>query len=260
MATFLERYDADTHPPTRREAWHDLVRRTLVPALALWVLVVGIGLLIRGPLGDLEGEDVVNEGLVEARTPVLNSLTSVWSLIGSTEFIIGACLIAMLVLWRRVRQWWLAFVPAIAVSVQALIFMSAALVVGRSRPEVEQLEESPPTSSFPSGHTGAATAFYVVLAMLSQRIKNPVLRWTATVLCLLVPLAVGFARLYRGMHHPSDVAVGAINGLVCAGLAWRYLRRDQTELAEDVQDALTDPDPGEPDAEPTPDPSAQTRA
>jgi membrane-associated phospholipid phosphatase len=25
--------------------------------------------------------------------------------------------------------------------------------------------------------------------------------------------------LYRGMHHLSDVIVGAINGLVCAGLA-----------------------------------------
>ncbi|HQV92774.1 MAG TPA: phosphatase PAP2 family protein, partial [Phycicoccus sp.] len=33
------------------------------------------------------------------------------------------------------------------------------------------------------------------------------------------------ARLYRGMHHISDVTVGMINGIVSALLAWHYLRR-----------------------------------
>ena len=45
-------------------------------------------------------------------------------------------------------------------------------------------------------------------------------------LSLLVPVGVGTARLYRGMHHPTDVLMGFVNGLVCAFLAWNYLRRD----------------------------------
>ena len=40
-----------------------------------------------------------------------------------------------------------------------------------------------------------------------------------------MPLLVGYARLYRGMHHLSDVLVGAVNGVVCMLLAWNYLRR-----------------------------------
>jgi len=32
------------------------------------------------------------------------------------------------------------------------------------------------------------------------------------------PFLVAYARLYRGMHHLSDVVVGAIDGLICAGL------------------------------------------
>ena len=61
---------------------------------------------------------------------------------------------------------------------------------------------------------------------MAQRIRNRVLRGVVTVLCLLVPLSVGTARLYRGMHHPTDVLMGFVNGLVCAFLAWNYLRRD----------------------------------
>jgi membrane-associated phospholipid phosphatase len=37
--------------------------------------------------------------------------------------------------------------------------------------------------------------------------------------CSVIPVLVAYARLYRGMHHLSDVVVGAINGLACAALA-----------------------------------------
>jgi membrane-associated phospholipid phosphatase len=41
--------------------------------------------------------------------------------------------------------------------------------------------------------------------------------------CSVIPVLVAYARPYRGMHHLSDVIVGAINGLVCAALAARCL-------------------------------------
>ena len=161
----------------------------------------------------------------------LDAVTAVLSAIGTTEFIIGACVLFVALFWWRTKQWWLAIVPPQAIAVQAIVFMTAALVVGRERPDVEKLDESPPTSSYPSGHTGASTAFYVVLAMLAQRIGNRALRIVVTVVCLLVPVAVGTARLYRGMHSLSDVLMGALNGLVCAFLAWNYLRRDTSSAA-----------------------------
>jgi membrane-associated phospholipid phosphatase len=30
---------------------------------------------------------------------------------------------------------------------------------------------------------------------------------------------VGFARVYRGLHHPTDVFIGALLGLACLGIA-----------------------------------------
>jgi len=46
---------------------------------------------------------------------------------------------------------------------------------------------------------------------------------------LAIPLLVAFARLYRGMHHITDIAAGLLNGVICALLAvgW-YKHRART--------------------------------
>ena len=159
------------------------------------------------------------------RTQTWDSVTMVWSHIGNTEIVIGVCVVAVGLLWWRTREWWRALVPAIAISLQATVFVIATAVVGRPRPHVPHLDPAPPTSSYPSGHVGASTALYVSFALLAQSIERPVLRRLVTTLFLVIPVLVAWARLYRGMHHLSDILVGALNGVVCALLAWAYLRR-----------------------------------
>jgi membrane-associated phospholipid phosphatase len=80
---------------------------------------------------------------------------------------------------------------------------------------VTHLDRAPPTSSFPSGHTGAAIALYAALAVVVlRRTRRRWVRGVSVTLLLAVPVLVGLSRLYRGMHHPSDVA----GSVVCAGL------------------------------------------
>ena len=50
------------------------------------------------------------------------------------------------------------------------------------------------------------------------------LRRLVIVVCAVIPVLVAYARLYRGMHHLSDVLIGALNGIACALLAWTCLR------------------------------------
>ena len=226
MTSFLHRYELDTSAPTVAQAARDAAVRAFAPAALWWAVVVGIGVLITGPLDGVPSERAVSEWFAEHRVAWLNSATSVMSNIGATFFIIAACAVAIATLWWRTRQWWFALVPGLAVALQALVFLTSSLVVGRDRPEVEKLDDSPPTTAYPSGHTGASTAFYLTMAFLAQRIRRPWLRRVVTVLVLLVPIGVGTARLYRGMHSLTDVLVGAANGVVCALLAWNYLRRD----------------------------------
>lgn len=222
---FLTRYVDDRSRPPVRSALRDLAVRAVAPGFLLWLAVLGTGLLITGPLGDLAEEDQLTRSVQAGRTAAWDAVTMVWSRIGNTEVIIGTCVLVVAVVWWRTKEWWFAVVPAVAISLQATVFVVAAAVVGRERPEAEHLDPAPPTSSYPSGHTGAAVALYLSLALMAGRIRHPALRRGVRVLCLVIPFLVAYARLYRGMHQLSDILVGAANGVACALLAWAYLRR-----------------------------------
>lgn len=64
--------------------------------------------------------------------------------------------------------------------------------------------------SFPSGHT--ASAFYTATAL---SISYP--KWYVIVPTYLWASSVAWARMYQGVHYPTDVLAGAIVG---AGSAW----------------------------------------
>ncbi|BDZ41856.1 hypothetical protein GCM10025865_11550 [Paraoerskovia sediminicola] len=230
MNTFVHRYELDTSRPTAKTVARDVVVRGLLPAAALWALITGVGLLIVGPLGDLPQGDAVEQWFESNRTDTLTPVSMIVSGAGMTQVVIAITVITVALLWWRTRQWWFALVPALAVSLQALVFFFAGLTVGRERPDVSHLDDSPPTTSYPSGHTGASSALWFTLAMLAQRITNPVLRRVVTVVCVLMPFLVGTARLYRGMHAPSDVVMALVNGAVCMVIAWAYLRRDVSRV------------------------------
>ena len=206
--------------PDRRTAMRGLLTRALAPGLVLWLTIAGFGLLLAAPLKWWNhSESTLNRWLQDTRDRTWDSVTALWSHIGNTEIIIGVCVVAVVVLWWRTRRWWFAVIPAIAISLQATIFVTASAVIGRPRPDVPHLDPAPPTSSYPSGHVGASVALYTSLAIMATSIERTWLRRAVIGVCSVIPFLVAYARLYRGMHHLSDVMVGAVNGLVCAGLA-----------------------------------------
>lgn len=237
--SYVTRWEDDAARPTAGEAARDLAVRVLAPLTVWWLVVVGIGLLLTdGPLKDAGiAEEGINRDLESSRTSLWNSITLVFSWTGATVSIVGLCLVVVGVVWWRTRQWWYAVIPLVAISLQASVFFLTTLLIDRERPDVEKLDDSPPTSSFPSGHTGAATGLYFSLALLALRIRHPALRLVVVVLLLTVPFFVASARLYRGMHHVSDVLVALLNGSVATLLAWGWLRRDDTANTANTDDA-----------------------
>lgn len=115
------------------------------------------------------------------------------------------------------------------------MFLAVTESVDRARPHVHRLDASPPTSSYTSGHTGAATALYAGLAVLVlSRVRRP-WRWPLAGLLFLVPLAVGVSRLYRGMHHPTDVIGGMTNGTLSLLIVARAVFTDGSVAAVPAQ-------------------------
>jgi len=92
-------------------------------------------------------------------------------------------------------------------------------VVHRERPDVPRLEKLPVDASYPSGHTAASIAVYGGIALLlASRIRNRAARIAIWAVAVLIPVYVAFSRMYRGMHHPIDIAGGVVIGVaaLCA--------------------------------------------
>ncbi|MEU6313316.1 diacylglycerol kinase family protein [Streptomyces sp. NPDC047014] len=193
-----------------RLVWLLPVQTVSMVLLGLWVTHVAVG------LWPLTEEDRLSEAFATHRTPVGNSVTAGLSLLASTEGIVAVTLVCLAVLLAAppAPRWSAALFLGASVAVQSAVFLVVTYFVERPRPEVPQLDGAPPTSSFPSGHVGASVALYGGLATLVlSRTRGPWRYVTAGAL-LLAPPAVAFSRVYRGMHHMSDVMGGLLNGTV----------------------------------------------
>jgi undecaprenyl-diphosphatase len=119
----------------------------------------------------------------------------------------------------RGRQVAVAGLGAVAVT-SALANLVVKGVARRVRPSVEvpaaRRLEQPASSSFPSGHTASAAAFSGVVGREVPQLWLP-LNATAA--------AVGFSRVYTGVHYPGDVAIGWLLGKSVAAVARRLLHR-----------------------------------
>lgn len=82
---------------------------------------------------------------------------------------------------------------------------SAPVPAGRELPD-------PESSSFPSGHTASGAAY-------SGAVGRALPRWWAPLNALAA--TIGFSRVYTGVHHPTDVAVGWVVGKAIAAIVRR---------------------------------------
>jgi membrane-associated phospholipid phosphatase len=201
----------------------------IVPLFAIVVVgyigmvaaLVGIGELIVH-LGVLAGlrdwDEAASRWLADHRSGFLDSVTGFLSRAADTMGIIALALVLEIVLLVQ-RRWWALLIAPIALGLELVTFLTVNAVVGRPRPDVAKLGSEPSTSSFPSGHTAATVVFWGAVALLFFSASTS--RWvrsTAYAVVFVLAVAVGSARAYRGMHHPTDVVLGALMGLTALSI------------------------------------------
>jgi membrane-associated phospholipid phosphatase len=131
--------------------------------------------------------------------------------------VVAAAIVVEVVLVLR-RRFSHLLLLAVGLGVELSAFLLANYIIARPRPDVPKLGGQPGTNSYPSGHIAATIVLWGgVAALLLWQHRSVLLRWVAAVAVAIVAAAVGFTRIYRGMHHPTDVIVGA--GLGVAALA-----------------------------------------
>jgi undecaprenyl-diphosphatase len=132
--------------------------------------------------------------------------------------------------WWRGNKRWMRIVTAmiLACALAGVAARAVKISTGRPRPaaetETSAMWNGPSLkaryNAFPSGHTAASTAFFATLALVSWRIGAG---------CLVIPLLIGFSRMYVAAHHLSDVVAGAVLGLLAAYFIVRWRLRERPE-------------------------------
>lgn len=151
--------------------------------------------------------------LVRNRRPWLTTVTRAASWLADLEVVAALVLTIGVATWAHSRRWHALWVPSVAGGGALAISATVKVITARARPPLSSAVVDAYGLAFPSGHALRAMAVYGALAWLVTAATRSrtvqVLTWAfASVLIA----AVGFARMYLGVHWLTDVLAGYVLG------------------------------------------------
>lgn len=204
--------------------------RRSAPGVAELLLTSGalLGLLAAVILGLADGavehnglaamDPVIWEWAVTHRTPALTAVAITITELGSTLSMGVIATVTVLVLWIRGRRGNAVLVGVVSAGAGLLVMVGKA-TVGRQRPPEEFRLVVETNESFPSGHALASAAIVgVLLVVFVPMIRSTAWRAAAIGGGVLFVLAIGWSRIYLGVHWATDVIAGWVTGV-----AWLLL-------------------------------------
>jgi undecaprenyl-diphosphatase len=213
--------------PEPRPLPHPVLAATELAVVAVLTvgIVFGAGLLVTNVLADTavgRADRAVVAWFTEHRSSGWTAVMSLFNSLGATRWIItvtvGACGLALGIF----RRWRPVVFLIMVMAGEIVVFLIASTAVTRGRPQVPHLQpDLPPTASFPSGHVAGTVCLYGALALLTWRATDiRWIRWIAVVAAVLAPAMVAVARMYQGVHYPTDI----VGSVLLAGL-WLFAVR-----------------------------------
>jgi len=150
---------------------------------------------------------------------------------GTVLTIVTAIVVAYLLV---IRRWSTAGFVAFAIAGGGAANELLKSTFLRARPDLVAHLTDSYSSSFPSGHAmNSALTYLTLAALLARTQKNKRVRVFLLAVAIVLTMAIGFSRVYLGVHWPTDViagwCVGATWALTFALIAHALQRRNQIE-------------------------------
>ena len=144
-------------------------------------------------------DNIMNDSL----TPILKVITE----LGGVTFTVVAGVL-IFIFCKKIR-WFVTF-DLVGVT---LINQLLKHIIRRPRPNILRLVEES-GYSFPSGHSMVSMTFYgIIIYLVYKNVNDKYLKWLLITLLSLLILAIGFSRIYVGVHYFTDVVGGFLLGL-----------------------------------------------
>ena len=168
-----------------------------------------VGVLLSAAGGSIVGVDRWVAASLHAQVmPVATTVAQAVTQLGSTAVLVAVTVIAAMLLARLGRRGDAAFLVAVLAGAEALTW-GLKVVFQRERPSFADPVATASSFSYPSGHALVSLAVYGGLAhVLLGSLPSARARRAGWMAAALIVAAVGFSRLYLGVHYLSDVLAG----------------------------------------------------
>ena len=176
----------------------------------------------------------INSLLIAFRSSELIQLFLWITVLGTWQMVVSIAAAATAILFLRRKGIYSAYLWLMLAAAASLSFFGK-IVVHRARPENAVYLE--PSFSFPSGHATVSVVLYGFLAYVAIRHKGWKRKVNIFFTALAVILAIGFSRMYLGVHYASDVWAGYLLGLLILGTGisiyeWRSSKQGDSGTEE----------------------------
>lgn len=108
--------------------------------------------------------------------------------------------------------------------ISTCVYILLKNIFQRPRPDVIENLIDVTGYSFPSGHSTNNMAFYAfAIYLVCENVKNKKLKIIFCVFLGMIPILIGFSRIYLRVHYFSDVIVGFCLGIINVVLFINYV-------------------------------------
>ncbi len=192
-----------------------------------WLGVCGLTVYLLAEISDdvLEQEayafdESILLGIHQLASPALDAIMVAITRVGDPHTVVPLTLVVfVLLLWKR--RFLEAKFFALDTAGGAALSYFLKLAFSKDRPRLWESPINEVTYSYPSGHALGSMVLYGFLSYLVARLFPQYAKASYAIATLLI-LAIGFSRLYLGVHWPTDIiggyAIGFLWITVCISL------------------------------------------